>query len=1011
MAQNVPLSVFVSYSHQDEGLRQRLEAHLALLEREGGIALWHDRKIGAGEVWANRLSDHLEAADLVLLLVSADFLASDYCFETEMRRALERHRQGTARVVPIVLRPCDWEQAPFGEFRALPPGGRPVASAADPEAAWTEVAKGLRALVDEIHRGRAGGPPPEPEPRYPNERIRQWSRQLADAYRRLETATLGGGDGSAIEEEIDDLRRRLREGGLQAGDSLGRGRFQLLDEIGSGGFATVWKAWDRRRRTSAAVKVLHPQYARDATRRERFFRGAREMAALRHPGVVRVIEERGRDGRFHFFVMELVDDGDLHRAVLGGRLPEVSERLRLVLEVGEALAFAHEQGVIHRDVKPQNILLDGAGRARLTDFDLVRAADSSAGTRTGSGLGTWVYAAPEVMMNAKEAGVAADVYGLGMTSLFAVNGADLPLDILRDASGFATGLQVAAPVREILARAVAWEVEERWPSVAELCAELRAGIELAKTMPVSSGGRTLQEEVFVQSVRWGDQLLQCLRRDGAEPIHLRKTTADRWLLQIRLPAKFRDLYGTASEVLLLAAADEIRGEDLERAQEELRRREYDLDLDLLVVADGRPGLEERLARIYQLWGQWIPWPLNGGAFPPLAEQFRRHVATYDIFEEEDPVRGRQVIGRAALVADISKRLQRGQSLGIFGLRKIGKTTLCRAVTDKLDPVSRLPEFSASSSGRDLGKVASPVIWLDLQDLCPRTLESLTLQVVRDLEKRLTREAIDVTRPSLPANPLADLNRLLEVALKQARWPISIVFDEYDLLFESDDGDPAIPGVDALLRMFRAHAQKTDRLALVVIGRDSEFFDRPEMNGRPNPMLNWFVPRWLGPMDTVDADELLSRLGRRVGLDIGEKTAALARRWTGGHPLLHRQLGSALLEVARGQEWKRNHIPTDPFCSEAINLFLDRDHVLNTVREVYFLLAKRYPETALHLHELSLEAPDLTAALEAVGGWHQPPIRTMRKFGLLLGTRSAPYIPELLRWYSKTLAPELDRIAV
>jgi hypothetical protein len=408
---DVPLSVFVSYSHQDEKHRERLETHLSLLLRDGRITLSHDRRIRAGEHWEERISDYLETADVVLLLVSADFLASDYAYEIEVRRALERHGDGAARVVPIVVKPCDWQGAPFGRLQALPRDGRPVTSWDDPEDAWTQVARELRALVEERRQQNAGSPPPDPEPRFPNDRIRAWSRTLKDAYRRQEQLIAAGRNTQDADEEIDDLRRRLREGGLQSGDLLYRGRFQLIEEIGSGGFATVWRAFDRRRRTPVAVKVLHSQYARDASRRDRFFRGAREMASLHHPGIVRVIEEQGRDGRLHFFVMELVDDGDLQRAVNDGRLPDVRERLRLVLDVGEALAFAHQRGVIHRDVKPANVLLDAAGRARLTDFDLVRAVDSSAGTRTGSMLGTFVYAAPEVLHNAKEADVKADVYG------------------------------------------------------------------------------------------------------------------------------------------------------------------------------------------------------------------------------------------------------------------------------------------------------------------------------------------------------------------------------------------------------------------------------------------------------------------------------------------------------------------------------------------------------------------------------------------------------------------------
>ncbi len=152
-----------------------------------------------------------------------------------------------------------------------------------------------------------------------------------------------------------------------------------------------------------AIKVLHAQYSGDSTRRERFFRGARQMALLHHQNVVRVIEEECEDGGFQFYVMEYIGGGTFRQAVLDDIL-SLEERLRVILEVGEALVLAHGRSVIHRDVKPANILLDEDGRPKLTDFDLVRAADTTGGTRTQGMLGTFLYTAPESLSNPKEAG-------------------------------------------------------------------------------------------------------------------------------------------------------------------------------------------------------------------------------------------------------------------------------------------------------------------------------------------------------------------------------------------------------------------------------------------------------------------------------------------------------------------------------------------------------------------------------------------------------------------------------
>src|SRR5262245_50373765 len=97
-----PIKIFYSYSHKDEGLRNELEKHLSVLKRSGVIAGWHDRKIVRGAEWSSEIDEHLETADIILLLVSSDFIASDYCYEIEMKRAMERHALRTARVIPII---------------------------------------------------------------------------------------------------------------------------------------------------------------------------------------------------------------------------------------------------------------------------------------------------------------------------------------------------------------------------------------------------------------------------------------------------------------------------------------------------------------------------------------------------------------------------------------------------------------------------------------------------------------------------------------------------------------------------------------------------------------------------------------------------------------------------------------------------------------------------------------------------------------------------------------------
>lgn len=148
---NIPISLFYSYAHKDEHLRNELEKHLHLLSREGLISPWSDRKILPGEQWAKEIDANMEAASVILLLVSPDFLASDYCYEIEMQHALERHKRGEARIIPIILRPCDWQHAPFAYLQCLPRGGQAVTKWSNQDEAFLDITQGLRRIIERSH--------------------------------------------------------------------------------------------------------------------------------------------------------------------------------------------------------------------------------------------------------------------------------------------------------------------------------------------------------------------------------------------------------------------------------------------------------------------------------------------------------------------------------------------------------------------------------------------------------------------------------------------------------------------------------------------------------------------------------------------------------------------------------------------------------------------------------------------------------------------------------------------
>jgi serine/threonine protein kinase len=482
-------SVFISYSHKDEVWKDQFVRQLLVLELEGLLEVWEDRRIAAGDGWRTEIDTAIERAKVAVLLVSADFLTSGFIRGTEVPRLLAERAANGLRVIPLILRPCPWRRVRWlAEIQSRPQDGRPLAegSAVQIERDLSELAEEIADLLqgtgmkDPTNTQDEAAPvtdlsPPMPEPRHRDDVSRGLTVALENAFRRKEEMAINGGDTKVVDQEILELHRALREGGrLKGGDFLAGGRFRLGEALRRGGFATVWKAYDRRQNALVAVKVLHGQFGEDKTRLDRFFRGARKMGELNHPGIVQVRESRLEDGVYYFFVMEYVPGGDLRQAVLEKRLSP-DQALLLLREVAAALQFAHEKGIIHRDVKPANILLDATGKPKLADFDLVRAFDTTGGTLLGGGMmGTFLYTAPEVMQEPGTATCAADVYSLAMTVAFCIAGKDLSLEVLENREAFLQKLTCSGRIRAALRRAMA-PVEKRFGSVAEFAQALDSG--------------------------------------------------------------------------------------------------------------------------------------------------------------------------------------------------------------------------------------------------------------------------------------------------------------------------------------------------------------------------------------------------------------------------------------------------------------------------------------------------------------------------------------------------------
>ncbi len=261
-------------------------------------------------------------------------------------------------------------------------------------------------------------------------------------------------------------------------------RYELQELVGTGGMSSVYRAHDRQLERIVALKLLHERHLDDEDAVERFKREARSAAALSHPGIVTVIDRGEHAGR-PFIVFEYVVGQNLKQRIAEQGPMPVPEALRLALEIGSALAFAHEHGLVHRDVKPQNVLLSGDGLAKMTDFGIARSLDVQRGlTQTGTVLGTSEYIAPE---QAQGAGVdeRTDVYALGVVLYELLTGevpfrgesfVEIALRHVNEPPPSVSERRPDAPPRlaQAVERALAKRPSERFASMAAFCAELEA---------------------------------------------------------------------------------------------------------------------------------------------------------------------------------------------------------------------------------------------------------------------------------------------------------------------------------------------------------------------------------------------------------------------------------------------------------------------------------------------------------------------------------------------------------
>jgi hypothetical protein len=143
--------IFISYAHADEDLKKELDKYLKVLKRSSKVQVWNDRELIGGQEWDQTIMSELDKANIILLLISVDFNASDFIWEKELASAMKRHEEGTAHVVPIILRRCEWRSMPYAKLQALPRNATPVTEYPNRDAAFTEIAVGIEKLVDHVN--------------------------------------------------------------------------------------------------------------------------------------------------------------------------------------------------------------------------------------------------------------------------------------------------------------------------------------------------------------------------------------------------------------------------------------------------------------------------------------------------------------------------------------------------------------------------------------------------------------------------------------------------------------------------------------------------------------------------------------------------------------------------------------------------------------------------------------------------------------------------------------------
>lgn len=469
---------------------------------------------------------------------------------------------------------------------------------------------------------------------------------------------------------------------------------------------------------------------------------------------------------------------------------------------------------------------------------------------------------------------------------------------------------------------------------------------------------------------WARAAFDQLGHDGFTITDARRIVQRSWLVRAAIPPRLQQRFGLAPE-LHAAVVERLQARDVSRAYDEAVHSDLRVDTDLMLVIGPNAEMPAQVARVPG-HGQrvaWIP------PFTPLEGHLAHSLPRQDLFDERNPVRGAAVIGRRMERTALRQRLDAGGATAVLGLRKVGKTTLAHAVIDQTDS-------------------STLVAWVDLQRV---TVQDLLRGTISDLAGQLGLLLRD-DRPGLPNDPLERLKALVNRAtVRQKR--VCIVIDEFDLFFEGDNAPRAEP-LRTFFGLLRGLSQDGASLALLLLGRDPALLSAPRMGAATNPLLGWVREYWLGPMSQNGANDLLHQIGRRVGIEVTAVTQAAAYGETGGHPLLHRQYGSALLAMIAesGGFQELALVDSTPHTERALKQFRSSQAVRDVGAEVSTLLGERYPQAREIAVELTHEhAPTVWE----IYGRDTEAQRILTNFGLLLADGS---LVPWLRWYLARFLP-------